>query len=175
MLKQAETLVELLRAQELTCATAESCTGGGVGAAITAVPGSSAVFYGGVISYDNSVKECVLGVANETLTTVGAVSPACAAQMAVGVRDLLRTDLAVSLTGIAGPDGGSEEKPVGLVWFGLATKDGVRTEKAIFSGNRENVRRQAVLHALGMLTMAAVSDRTDGHSRQAEELSCTPR
>lgn len=157
MMHQAKTLVELLKARGLTCATAESCTGGGVGSAITSVPGSSAVFYGGVISYDNSVKENVLGVASDTLATVGAVSSDCAAQMAVGARRLLKTDLAVSLTGIAGPDGGSAEKPVGLVWFGLATADGVRTEKAIFPGDREEVRRHAILHALGMLTTAALT------------------
>jgi len=151
----AEHLVEILKASGLTCATAESCTGGGVGRAITAVPGSSAVFVGGVISYSNDVKRDVLGVKAETLASVGAVSPETAAQMAGGVRKLLKTDLAVSLTGIAGPDGGSEEKPVGLVWFGLATPDGVRTEKVIFSGDRARVREQAVVHALGMLTVAA--------------------
>ena len=151
----AEKLVALLKAQSLTCATAESCTGGGVGSAITAVAGSSAVFAGGVISYSNDVKRDVLGVKAETLSTVGAVSSETAAQMADGVRRLLKTDLAVSLTGIAGPDGGSAEKPVGLVWFGLATKSGVRTEKAIFRGDRARVREQAVVHALGMLTVAA--------------------
>ena len=151
----AEKLVALLKAQGLTCATAESCTGGGVGSAITAVPGSSAVFAGGVISYSNEVKHEVLGVAAEALDRFGAVSSEVAAQMAVGARNLLKTDLAVSLTGIAGPDGGSEEKPVGLVWFGLATKGGVRTEKAIFRGDRARVREQAVIHALGMLTVGA--------------------
>ena len=151
----AEKLVALLKAQGLTCATAESCTGGGVGSAITAVPGSSAVFAGGVISYSNEVKRDVLGVSADILQNVGAVSSETAAQMAAGARRLLKTDLAVSLTGIAGPDGGSEEKPVGLVWFGLATKDGVRTEKCIFRGDRTKVREQAVTHALGMLTIAA--------------------
>ena len=151
----AEKLVALLKAQGFTCATAESCTGGGVGSAITAVPGSSAVFAGGVISYANDVKRDVLGVSDQDLQTVGAVSPEVAAQMAAGARNLLKTDLAVSLTGIAGPDGGSDEKPVGLVWFGLATKDGVRTEKSIFRGDRDRVREQAVIHALGMLTIAA--------------------
>ena len=155
MMTVAEKLVELLKARGLTCATAESCTGGGVGNAITAVPGSSAVFAGGIISYSNDVKREVLGVKAETLATVGAVSSETAAQMADGARKLLKTDLAVSLTGIAGPDGGSDEKPVGLVWFGLATKDGVRTEKAIFRGNRAKVREQAVTHALGMLTIGA--------------------
>lgn len=151
----AEKLVALLRAQGLTCATAESCTGGGVGSAITAVPGSSAVFAGGVISYANDVKVRVLGVRRETLASVGAVSAEVAEQMAAGVRALLKTDLAVSLTGIAGPDGGSDEKPVGLVWFGLATARGVRTEKAVFPGDRASVRARAVTHALGMLTAAA--------------------
>ena len=154
----AEKLVALLKAQGLTCATAESCTGGGVGSAITAVPGSSAVFAGGIISYANEVKRDVLGVAAQALDEYGAVSPQVAAQMAEGARRLLKTDLAVSLTGIAGPEGGSEEKPVGLVWFGLATKDGVRTEKVIFRGNRVRVREQAVMHALGMLTVAALGD-----------------
>ena len=151
----AEKLVELLKARGLTCATAESCTGGGVGSAITAVPGSSAVFLGGVISYANEVKRDVLGVSDHNLQTVGAVSPEVAAQMADGARRLLKTDLAVSLTGIAGPDGGSAEKPVGLVWFGLSTASGTRTEKVIFSGDRAKVRAQAVTHALGMLTIAA--------------------
>jgi len=155
MTNVAMNLVELLKARNLTCATAESCTGGGVGQAITSVPGSSAVFAGGVISYSNDVKKAVLGVSAATLESVGAVSAETAEQMAQGVRQLLKVDLAVSLTGIAGPDGGSDEKPVGLVWFGLATKDGVRSEKAIFRGDREGIRRNAVIHALGMLTVAA--------------------
>lgn len=128
----AEKLVELLKAQGLTCATAESCTGGGVGSAITAVSGSSAVFAGGIISYANEVKRDVLGVKAETLATVGAVSGETAAQMAEGARRLLKTDLAVSLTGVAGPDGGSDEKPVGTVWFGLATARG-RAPRSVFS------------------------------------------
>lgn len=151
----AENLVALLKARGLTCATAESCTGGGVGSAITAIPGSSSVFAGGVVSYSNAVKHSVLGVREDTLSTVGAVSAETAAQMADGVRRLMNVDIAVSVTGIAGPDGGSELKPVGLVWFGLSAKDGTRTERAIFRGNRAEVREQAVVHALGMLTVAA--------------------
>lgn len=151
----AENLVALLRARGLTCATAESCTGGGVGSAITSVPGSSAVFSGGVISYSNEVKNRVLGVSQETLNTVGAVSSETAIQMARGAMELLRADIAVSITGIAGPDGGSEEKPVGLVWFGIASEAGERAEKAIFRGDRARIREQAVIHALGMLTIAA--------------------
>lgn len=154
-MKAAENLVEILKTAGLVCATAESCTGGGVGAAITAVAGSSEVFAGGVISYSNEVKRNVLGVESATLEKFGAVSSQTAAEMAVGARNLLKVDLAVALTGIAGPSGGTEEKPVGLVWFAIANKDGVRTEKAIFPGNREEVRNAAVLHAIGMLTVAA--------------------
>ncbi len=150
----ARELVGLLKIKNLTCATAESCTGGGVGSAITAVPGSSAVFLGGVISYANEVKRDVLGVPQEILDKHGAVSPECAERMAAGAWRLLKADIAVSLTGIAGPDGGSAEKPVGLVWFGLATADGVRTEKCIFGGDRAEVRSSAVAHALGMLAAA---------------------
>lgn len=156
IMNQSKNLVEMLTASGMTCATAESCTGGGVGSAITAVPGSSAVFAGGVISYSNDVKSSVLGVSPLTLKDFGAVSSETASEMAIGVRKLLNVDIAVSLTGIAGPDGGSVEKPVGLVWFGLADRNGVRTEKAIFSGDRENVRSCAVLHAIGMLSVAAM-------------------
>lgn len=150
----AEKLVELYKSSGKTCATAESCTGGGIGAAITSVAGSSEVFLGGVISYANEVKRDVLGVAAQVLDEHGAVSSETAAQMAEGARRLTKADVAVAVTGIAGPGGGSAEKPVGLVWFGLATSDGVRTEKAIFPGDREQVRSATVTHALGMLTTA---------------------
>ena len=157
----AERLVRKLAEKGLTCATAESCTGGGVGSAITAISGSSAVFWGGVISYDNSVKRDVLGVPEEVLATKGAVSPECAAAMAEGARRLLKTDLVVSLTGIAGPGGGSAEKPVGLVWFGLASAKGVVTEKRIFPGDRVAVRAAAIEHALQLLLAAAEQEEKD--------------
>lgn len=151
----AEKLVDILKAQGLTCATAESCTGGGIGSAITSVPGSSEVYAGGVVSYSNAVKHNVLGVSQESLDRHGAVSSEVAGEMAKGARRLLKVDLAVSVTGIAGPGGGSAEKPVGLVWFGVSSARGTRTEKAIFAGDRARVREQAVTHALGMLTVAA--------------------
>ena len=150
----AEKLVKRLAELGRTCGTAESCTGGGIGSAITSVAGSSAVFMGGIISYDNSVKQGVLGVSPETLASVGAVSPETAEQMAVGARKLLKVDYAVSVTGIAGPSGGSAEKPVGLVWFGIATPAGVKTEKQIFPGNRAEVRTATVEHALSLLLAA---------------------
>jgi PncC family amidohydrolase len=151
----AEKTVEILKARGLTCATAESCTGGGIGSAITSVPGSSEVFAGGVVSYSNAAKRGVQGVSQESLDRFGAVSSEVACEMASGARRLLKTDIAVSVTGIAGPAGGSAEKPVGLVWFGISSARGTRTEKAIFAGDRARVREQAVLHALGMLTVAA--------------------
>ena len=155
----AEKLVRVLTENKMTCATAESCTGGGVGYAITGVPGSSTVFMGGVISYGNSVKREVLGVPEDVLAAKGAVSSECAAAMAAGARRRLKTDLAVSLTGIAGPGGGSAEKPVGLVWFGIASAAGVTTGKMVFSGDREAVRRAAIEHALGLLLAEAEARR----------------
>lgn len=150
----AEKLVRLLAERKMTCAVAESCTGGGVGRIITSVSGASEVFWGGVISYDNSVKRDVLGVPENVLMKHGAVSSDCAAAMAEGVRRLLKTDLAVSVTGIAGPGGGSAEKPVGLVWFGLSSEAGTVTEKRVFGGDRESVRAAAAGHALGLLCSA---------------------
>ena len=150
----ASDLVAALAAKGLTCATAESCTGGGVGSAITSVAGSSEVFLGGVISYSNEVKADVLGVSRDTLASVGAVSSEVASQMASGARRVIGSDLAVSLTGIAGPGGGSAEKPVGLVWFGLATPRRVTTQSRIFPGDRAAVRSAAIAHALGLLLSA---------------------
>jgi len=151
----AERLVAALKAKGRKCATAESCTGGGVAAAITGVAGASEVFAGGAVVYENAAKEKVLGVSGETLRRHGAVSSETAAEMATGARRLYETDFAVSLTGIAGPGGGSAEKPVGLVWFGLASAAGVRTEHVVFPGDRAEVRAQAVRHALAMLVEAA--------------------
>lgn len=149
----AERLVKRLTELKLTCATAESCTGGGIGSAITGVSGSSACFWGGVISYDNSVKQGVLGVSREILDGVGPVSAVCAEQMALGARGLLKVDLAVSVTGLAGP-GGDGVHPAGYVWFGLATERGVRSENVVFPGDRAAVRAAAVRHAILMLLQA---------------------
>lgn len=151
----AEKMVAEFSSRGLVCAVAESCTGGAVGSAIVSVSGASAVFAGGVISYSNDVKREVLHVSASTLERHGAVSSETACEMASGVRALTNADFAVSVTGIAGPGGGSAEKPVGLVWFGLAGRDGVRAERMIFSGDRAEVRGAAVEHALEMLLEAA--------------------
>lgn len=151
MSDRAAKLVAALAARGMTCATAESCTGGGIGQAITSVAGASKVFWGGIISYDNSVKRDVLGVSPQVLAGVGPISAECAAQMAEGARKVLKTDLAVSVTGLAGPEGDGVH-PAGCVWFGLATSRGVTTENVVFSGDRAAVRAAAVEHALALLS-----------------------
>lgn len=135
----------------LTISTAESCTGGLIGGAITSEPGISACYPGGIVSYANEVKNELLSVSKETLSSVGAVSPECAKQMAEGVRLLLKTDSAVAVTGIAGPDGGTPQKPVGLVYIATATPNRTTVEKNIFSGNRDEVRQATVKKAIEML------------------------
>jgi nicotinamide-nucleotide amidase len=138
-------------AQGLTLATAESCTGGLVAARLTAVPGSSAVFRGGIVAYANAVKERELGVAVATLERHGAVSPETARAMALGARTRIGTDAAVSVTGIAGPDGGSEEKPVGLVNLCAVGPTGELASELRLPGDRETIRRRATVAALHLL------------------------
>ena len=133
-----------------TLATAESCTGGGIGAAITAVPGSSRVFKGGIISYTNEVKINLLQVDPFLLEKEGAVSAKVAESMACGARNALNTDIAVSVTGLAGPDGDGHN-PVGTVYIGFADKDCIFSEKFLFSGDRDEIRNQAVFAALSII------------------------
>ena len=146
-----EQIGDLLSRRGWTLAVAESCTGGLVGHRITNVSGSSAYFEGGVISYSNEAKEHVLGVPLETLIDHGAVSRENALAMAKAARRLLGTDLAVSVTGIAGPTGGTPEKPVGLVYIGLAAEDAELTEKHIWAGDRESNKEQSAEAALKLI------------------------
>ncbi len=150
----AGTVVELLRQKNKTLATAESCTGGMIGSAITSVPGASEVYGFGFITYANEAKEQILGVRRETLAAHGAVSPETAAEMAAGAKRVSGADIAVAVTGIAGPGGGTPEKPVGLVYVGLASERGVRTVKLNLSGDRERVRTRTVLNALDAVRRA---------------------
>ncbi len=131
-----------------TLVTAESCTGGGIGAALTSVPGSSKVYKGGIISYTDWVKENVLGVPGELLRNHGAVSAPVAQAMAEGVRDRLQTDVAVSVTGLAGPDGDDRGNPVGTVFIGYCDERKSCTRHYCFEGSREEVQKQAVEAAL---------------------------
>ena len=147
----ASRVIEIFREKGLSLALAESCTGGMIAETITNVAGASDIFYGSAVTYVNSAKEHILGVAREMLEKHGAVSSECAEEMACGARRVYGADVAMSVTGIAGPGGGSEAKPVGTVWFGLATKDGAETFRRRFDGDRAAVRRQTVEEVLRRL------------------------
>lgn len=150
----ASRVIEIFREKGLSLALAESCTGGMIAETVTNVAGASDIFYGSAVTYVNSAKEHILGVAHETLEKHGAVSSECAEEMACGARRVYGADVAMSVTGIAGPGGGSEAKPVGTVWFGLATKDGAETFRRRFDGDRAAVRRQTVEEVLRRLAEA---------------------
>ena len=145
----AADLGALLLRRKQTLALAESCTGGWVGKALTDLPGSSAWFTAGFVTYSNKAKQRLLGVRAPTLRTYGAVSAETAAEMARGALERAGADWSVAVTGVAGPGGGSAEKPAGLVWFAWAGATGPpRTESRIFSGGRCAVRGEAVAYAL---------------------------
>lgn len=144
-------VARLLQKSSLTIAVAESCTGGLLGHRITEIPGSSGYFTGGIIAYGNSVKTSLLGVKRKTLLGHGAVSRHTAAEMARGVRKALGAAIGISVTGIAGPGGGTREKPVGLVYIGLAARRGIVVEKHLFRGSRRQIKAQAAQRALLML------------------------
>lgn len=139
---------QALSARGWRLATAESCTGGAVGAALTAIAGSSSWFEGGVISYSNALKMSLLQVPSALLQQHGAVSQAVAVAMAEGARQQLQVDMALAITGIAGPGGGTAEKPVGLVWFAWSDSRASWSCSRQFAGDRQQVRQQAVIFAL---------------------------
>ena len=152
-------VVRMLKEKSLHVATAESCTGGWISKMITEVDGSSGVFGCGICSYANEIKMQILGVKEETLEKHGAVSPETAAEMAAGVRKLSGADIGVSVTGIAGPGGGTEEKPVGLVYIGIDSKNLTDTKKLTLSRGYQNerdfIRYNAALNALHCILRAA--------------------
>jgi competence/damage-inducible protein CinA-like protein len=156
-----EMVLELCRERGLKLATAESCTGGLVASRLTSVPGSSDVFVGAVVAYANDAKARELGVPEEILERYGAVSPEVAAAMAAGVRERLGADVAVSVTGIAGPGGGSAEKPVGLVDLHAEGPDGVLAREIDFPGDREAIRGRATVASLHLLR-TLLTRRRDG-------------
>ena len=142
---------ERLTETHQTVSVAESCTGGLLGAALSDRPGSSSYFLGGIQAYANSVKEQLLGVDIETLASVGAVSEEVASEMALGIQRLTGSDWAVSTTGIAGPDGGTEDKPVGTIWVSVTDSVGVFSQKLSLDGSRSEIRYRTVIEALSML------------------------
>ena len=152
----AERVLQLCRARRLTLATAESCTGGMIAASLTEIAGSSDVLERGFVTYSNAAKTELLGVTPALIEGHGAVSGEVAAAMAAGALAHAPVDLALSVTGIAGPGGATPGKPVGLVWFGLARRGAeVGTERHVFAGDRAAVRRAAAARALALLADAA--------------------
>ena len=134
-----------------TLVTAESCTGGGIGAALTGIPGSSKVYKGGIISYTNWVKHHLLGVDETLMEEIGAVSAPVAEAMARGARDALQADVAVSVTGLAGPDGDEFGNPVGTVYIGYCDEKANFSKKFFFDGSRQEIREKAIMEALKMV------------------------
>ena len=149
--QQLQHLASNLSTQNLKVTCAESCTGGLLAANLTRLPGSSAWFDMGFVTYSNEAKQQMLNVNPSTLAHYGAVSEEVVREMALGALISSKADYALSISGIAGPTGGSEEKPVGLVWFGLASKKRIWAESKIFNGDRDQIRAQAVQHAVQLL------------------------
>lgn len=147
----AEKILSEAKIKGVKISCAESCTGGLVGAALTEIPGSSEIFNGSAVTYSNEAKKKILGVSEETLKNFGAVSEQCAKEMAEGSLKIYDSDFAVSITGIAGPDGGTELKPVGTVCFGIASKNSTETFTKFFPGNRQEVREKSVNFILNEL------------------------
>jgi nicotinamide-nucleotide amidase len=156
VLAQAAEVLAAFRARGWRIATAESCTGGLIAAALTHVPGSSDVVDRGFVTYSNDAKTAMLGVDPALIAAHGAVSSQVAAAMAAGALGRSLADVTVAVTGVAGPGGGSAEKPVGTVWFGRASRGGeTRTERVVFPGDRAAVRAGTVAHALALLQTAS--------------------
>ena len=152
LMQLSEKIGRALKARGATVTTAESCTGGWIAKAITDIAGSSAWFERGFVTYSNEAKSQMIGVSEATLRDNGAVSEPVVVEMAIGALRAARADYAISVSGVAGPDGGSEEKPVGTVWFAFATARGEGiTRRECFSGDRDAVRRQATAYALQTL------------------------
>ena len=151
LLRSATDLIGMLAARDMTVSAAESCTGGLLLSTLTDVSGSSAVVEGGVVSYSNAAKQHLLDVPEALLYEHGAVSQPVAAAMARGIRQRMGTTLGISVTGIAGPGGGSAQKPVGLVYIGLASDAGVQVERCIWHGDRIDNKRASVRAALAMV------------------------
>jgi nicotinamide-nucleotide amidase len=154
MIATPENVISCCLERGRTIAVAESCTGGLVGGCLTAIPGSSACFLGGIIAYSNDLKKGLLGVSPEIIDAEGAVSEETALAMARGVVEATGADCGISITGIAGPDGGTDEKPVGTVCFAVVHPSGESTRIFRFPGNREQVREQSVQAALELLIEA---------------------
>ncbi|MDQ7025346.1 MAG: CinA family protein [Anaerolineae bacterium] len=156
----AQELGNMLKKRNLTISAAESCTGGLFLSALTDIAGSSAYVLGGAITYSNEVKQKLVNVQEATLIQHGAVSEETAREMAIGVRDLLKADIGVSITGIAGPGGATPEKPVGLVYIGVVTHKSSQVRKYIWQGNRMENKQQSVVQAI-QLVVDIINEETE--------------
>ena len=154
----ATKILTLMQERRWTISAAESCTGGLFMGALTEISGSSAIVNGGVICYSNEIKEEWVGVKAETLKQFGAVSEETGHELAQGIRERMKSTLGIGITGIAGPGGGTPDKPVGLVYIGLATPDGVQVERCEFDQDRSGNRALSVEHALKMVLRYCASD-----------------
>ena len=150
----AKQVVESFIEKGLTLSTAESCTGGAIAAAITAIPGASQMFNGAVVAYSNAIKSGVLGVDTTVLESFGAVSNETVLAMATGVRRLMHSDVSIATSGIAGPTGGSQEKPVGLVYFSIVDEREGSFDFAMLEGDRESVQKRSVIYILNTLYLS---------------------
>lgn len=155
--KMPEVVKDLLTEKQWTLSLAESCTAGLAAATLAELPGVSSVFSGGIIAYENRIKQAVLHVPHDILTTDGAVSEACALAMAKGCRDVMKTKVAAAVTGIAGPSGGRPEKPVGTVWLAVVSDKGEVTRRLQLGGGRERIRRVAVLNLFNLIRQHLIS------------------
>ncbi|PYE35519.1 nicotinamide-nucleotide amidase [Idiomarina fontislapidosi] len=151
LIKHANELAQQLSQRQQTLATAESCTGGGIGYLLTEIAGSSSWFNGGLITYTNALKQQLLGVSSDTLAQHGAVSQACVEQMAQGAIKQCQSDWAIAVSGIAGPGGGSLEKPVGLVWMAICHGTECSSYQQLFAGDRSEVRLATIDYVLNRL------------------------
>ena len=151
-------IAKLLKGTGKTVSTAESCTGGSIAAMLTSVAGSSEYFLGSVVSYANSVKSGVLGVDEKIIAEHGAVSSECVAAMAEGVRKLTGSDFSIATSGIAGPGGGSDAKPVGLVWIGVSSQKSTETFSMVFKGDRKRNIERFAANALNILRKKLVNE-----------------
>jgi nicotinamide-nucleotide amidase len=151
MKKRIENIIQTLKANNHTITMAESCTGGRIAAAFTSIAGASSVFHGACVTYANEIKHLWLGVSDETLEQHGAVSQQCVEEMLLGIQHKASSDYAIAVSGIAGPDGGSVEKPVGTVYIGLMTPSEIIVQRHQFMGDRERVQESSVEVAIALL------------------------
>jgi PncC family amidohydrolase len=146
-----ENIIEYLKAQNQTISFAESCTGGKIASAFTAISGVSAILNGSCVTYSNEIKQRWLGVKEETLIDYGAVSSECVEEMLIGIKEMASSDYAIAVSGVAGPTGGTKEKPIGRVYLGILTPKGISIELYNFDGDREEIQAEATSRAIEIL------------------------